>query len=312
MTENYMEVTAPIFNIQSYSIHDGPGIRVTVFIKGCPLRCLWCANPESNLARPQLMTYIAKCTGCGRCLGSCPEKAISIGSKDGKVAALTDRTLCTECGACISSCPQEARELAGKEMTVRQVLEKVERDRLFIETSGGGMTLSGGECLMHPEFSEAMLYAAHEAGFHTAVESCSFAPNDVVERVFSLADLCLLDIKHMDSITHKKLTGVPNELILDNIRYTYHILKKQVIVRVPTIPGYNDSEANITATARFVAQKLGNDVPVHLLPYHRLGESKNESLGKDMDLSIEVPSDEHMQWLLEIVKNFGLDGQIGG
>ena len=312
MTENYMDLTAPIFNIQSYSIHDGPGIRVTVFIKGCPLRCLWCANPESNLARPQLMTYVAKCTGCGRCLDSCPAKAISIGPKDGKVAALTDRTLCTECGACISTCPQEARELAGKEMTVRQVLEKVERDRLFIETSGGGMTLSGGECLMHPEFSEAMLYAAHEAGFHTAVESCSFAPNDVVERVFSRADLCLLDIKHMDSITHKKLTGVPNELILDNIRYTYHILKKQVIVRVPTIPGYNDSEANITATARFVAQKLGSDVPVHLLPYHRLGESKNESLGKEMDLSIEVPSDEHMQWLLEIVKNFGLDGQIGG
>ena len=312
MTENYMDLTAPIFNIQCYSIHDGPGIRVTVFIKGCPLRCLWCANPESNLARPQLMTYVAKCTGCGRCLDSCPAKAISIGPKDGKVAALTDRTLCTECGACISTCPQEARELAGKEMTVRQVLEKVERDRLFIETSGGGMTLSGGECLMHPEFSEAMLYAAHEAGFHTAVESCSFAPNDVVERVFSRADLCLLDIKHMDSITHKKLTGVPNELILDNIRYTYHILKKQVIVRVPTIPGYNDSEANITATARFVAQKLGSDVPVHLLPYHRLGESKNESLGKEMDLSIEVPSDEHMLWLLEIVKNFVLDGQFGG
>ncbi len=312
MTENYMDVTAPIFNIQSYSIHDGPGIRVTVFIKGCPLRCLWCANPESNLARPQLMTYSAKCTGCGRCTAACGAGAISISEKDGKMAAITDRALCTECFACVPACPHEARELAGEEMTVRQVLEKVERDRLFIETSGGGMTLSGGECLMHPDFSEAMLYAAREAGFHTAVESCSFAPNEVVARVFSQSDLCLLDIKHMDSITHKKLTGVPNELILDNIRYTYHILKKPVIVRVPTIPGYNDSEANITATARFVSEKLGDDVPVHLLPYHRLGESKNESLGKTMDMSIEVPSDEHMQELLEIVKRFGLNGQIGG
>lgn len=312
MVENYMEESAPIFNIQSYSIHDGPGIRVTVFIKGCPLRCLWCANPESNLSRPQLMTYASKCTGCGRCLSACPAQAVSIRGKDGKMAALTNRTLCTECGACIPACPNDARELAGKEMTVREVLEKVERDRLFIETSGGGMTLSGGECLMHPDFSEALLYAAHKAGFHTAVESCSFAPNEVVRRVFSQADLCLLDVKHMDSATHKKLTGVPNELILSNIRYTYHILKKQVIVRVPTIPGYNDSAANITATAQFVAEKLGADVPVHLLPYHRLGESKNESLGKTMDMSIDVPSDKHMQELLEIVKNFGLCGQVGG
>ena len=155
MSENLRNVTGTVFNIQHYCIHDGPGIRTNVFVKGCPLRCLWCANPESNLARPQLMTYSAKCTGCGRCTAACGAGAISISEKDGKMAAITDRALCTECFACVPACPHEARELAGEEMTVRQVLEKVERDRLFIETSGGGMTLSGGEPYVQNEFVES-------------------------------------------------------------------------------------------------------------------------------------------------------------
>ena len=174
MREDYMELTAPVFNVQTYSIHDGPGIRVTVFLKGCPLRCLWCANPESNLATPQLMTYGTKCTGCGRCLSACPKNAISIGpDKNGKMIAITDRARCVNCGKCVDICPAEAREIAGNPMTVREVLDKVLRDKLFIDASGGGMTVSGGECLMHPDFTEALLYAAKEAGLHTAIESCS-------------------------------------------------------------------------------------------------------------------------------------------
>ena len=160
MKENYMDLTAPIFNIQSYSIHDGPGIRVTVFEKGCPLRCVWCANPESNLAKPQLMTYGSRCTGCGRCVDACPRKAITLIEKDGKVREFTDRNLCIDCGACVSVCPAGAREIAGEEKTVRQFLDKVLQDKLFMDGSGGGMTISGGECLMHPEFTEALLYAA--------------------------------------------------------------------------------------------------------------------------------------------------------
>ncbi len=312
MQDGYLSLTAPVFNIQTYSIHDGPGIRVTVFLKGCPLRCLWCANPESNLAEPQLMAYAGKCTACARCVPACEEGAVTIGRKNRKMISLTDRSRCVNCGACADVCPNEARELAGKPMTVEQVLSKVLQDKLFIDASGGGMTISGGECLMHPEFTEALLFAAHEAGLHTAVESCSFAHRDVVDRVFRHVDLGLLDVKHMDSDLHRKYTGVPNEPILDNIRHVYHELKVPVIVRIPVIPGYNDSDENIAATARFAAEELGKDVAVNLLPYHRMGESKNESLGKVMDFSIDIPSDEHMQHLLRIVEGFGLKGQIGG
>ena len=312
MTENYKELTAPVFNIQSYSIHDGPGIRVTVFVKGCPLRCLWCANPESNLAKPQLMTYSSKCTGCGSCLAACPQKAITIGPLHEKMVALTDRTLCVDCGTCVSACPNEAREIAGKLMTVDEVLEKVQKDRLFIDASGGGMTVSGGECLLYPDFTEALLFAAHEVGLHTAVESCCFASREVVDRVFAHVDLAMIDIKHMDSALHKKYTGVPNEPILANIRHVYHDLKVPMMISLPTIPGYNDDEINIAATAKFVAQELGSDVPIRLLPYHRLGESKNESLGRKMDMTIPVPTDEFMQSRKALVESFGLTAQIGG
>ena len=307
-----MELTAPIFNIQTYSIHDGPGIRVTVFVKGCPLRCRWCANPESNLARPQLMTYASKCTACGRCVAVCPKGAVHFGELHDKPCALTDRTLCVECGACVDVCPCEAREIVGYDQSVHEVLDQVLKDKLFIDASGGGMTVSGGECLMHPDFTEALLYAAKQAGLHTAIESSSFASEAVFDQVLRYTDLALLDIKHMDSDIHRELTGVPNEQILSNIRHAVHDLKKKVTVRVPTIPGCNDSEENILATARFVRDELGTAVGVHLLPYHRLGESKNESLGKTMDLSVTVPSDEHMQHLKQIVESCGLYCQIGG
>ena len=165
---------------------------------------------------------------------------------------------------------------------------------------------------MHPDFTEALLYAAKQAGLHTAIESSSFASETVFDQVLRYVDLALLDIKHMDSETHRELTGVPNEQILSNIRHAVHDLKKKVTVRVPTIPGCNDSDENILATARFVRDELGPEVGIHLLPYHRLGESKNESLGRTMDLSVTVPSDEHMRHLMQIVESCGLYCQIGG
>ena len=312
MRSDYMDLTAPVFNIQSYSIHDGPGIRVTVFVKGCPLRCKWCANPESNSPRPQLMFYAAKCAACGKCIEACPQGAIVPGVKEGKPIALTLREKCADCGKCAEACPYEARELAGREMTVREVLDRVLKDKLFLDASGGGMTVSGGECLAHPDFTEALLFAAKEAGLHTAAESCSFAPEETVDRAFRCLDLALLDIKHMDSREHRRLTGVPNELILSNIKHVYRDLKKAVTVRVPTIPGCNDSEENIAATARFVRDELGPEVGVHLLPYHRLGESKNQSLGRPSEMGIEPPSDEHMQHLKEIAEQYVSYVQIGG
>ena len=309
MRRDDMDLTAPVFNIQSYSIHDGPGIRVTVFLKGCPLRCLWCANPESNLARPQLMIYGTKCVGCGACAAACPRGAVTLAERDGKLLEQTDRARCTDCGACVPACRQGARELAGAERSVREVLEQVLKDRLFLEASGGGITLSGGECLMHPEFSEALLYAAKREGLHTAVESCVYGSRETVDRVFRQVDLGLLDVKHMDSAKHRAYTGVPNEPILENIRHIRRELQVPVIVRVPVIPGHNDDEENIAATARFAAEL---EAPVHLLPYHRLGESKLESLGQPVKLHLEVPDQAHMERLKAVAEAQGVQAQIGG
>ena len=305
-------VKTTVFNIQTYCIHDGPGIRVTVFVKGCPLRCVWCANPESNLRKPQLMFYKDKCTACGRCLDRCPEKAISIRQEGDKYLSFTDRTLCKDCGACVSACMQEARELAGEDMTVEAVINRVKKDKLFMETSGGGMTVSGGEALFCPDFTENLLMAAHEEGIQTAVESSCFASREVIDRVYRHVDLALCDMKHMDTNLHREYTGVPNEQILSNIRYIHNELKVPVWARIPCITGYNSDKVNIASTARFIRNELGTDVRVCLLPYHRLGESKNESLGKDMDWSIDIPSDEYMQELKELVESYGLTAQVGG
>lgn len=305
-------IFAPVFNIQTYCIHDGPGIRTTVFVKGCPLRCLWCANPESQLAKPQLMTYSSKCTGCGQCISQCPKHAISIGPYENKMVVVTNREQCVDCGGCVAVCPASARELAGKMTTVDQALDKIMKDKIFYDGSGGGMTISGGEALVHPFFSEALFKACREKGVHTAIETCSFAPETVVDHVFAYVDLALLDIKHMDSEVHKKLTGVGNEQILSNIKHVYHDLKVPVVIRVPTIPGYNDSVENISTTAKFVAEELGPDVAVHLLPYHSLGESKQESLGNTDFLNLTPPSQAHMEELKALVESYGLTAQIGG
>ena len=301
-------IAAPVFNIQTYCIHDGPGIRVTVFMKGCPLKCLWCQNPESQAAYPQLMTYSNKCTGCGYCVKACPNKAVKI--ENG--LSVTDREKCTACGACVDVCPTQSREIAGKMTTVQQAIEKVLQDKLFLVESGGGMTISGGEALAHPDFTENLFMAAHEEGISTAIETCSFASRDVIQRVFKHVDLALLDIKHMDSQMHKKLTGVPNEQILDNIEYVANVMKVPVWIRVPVIPGCNDSIENIEATAKFVSEKIGAGTRIHLLPYNKLGESKSENLGRALELSAQPPSDEFMLELSKICEKYGLEVKIGG
>jgi len=298
-----------IFNIQHYSIHDGPGIRTDVFLKGCFLQCVWCQNPESHTLSPELYYFQEKCTGCGQCVAICPEKAIQII----KGKSTTDRKKCQGCGQCVQICPNDARSLIGTEMTVEEVFKKVIGDELFYKRSKGGMTLTGGEPLFQPDFSKQLLSLCCQAGIHTALETCGYANWETLKDILQYVDLVLFDLKHMDSKKHQEYTGVPNEMILENARNIHHTLKIPMWVRIPVIPGYNDSVENIRATAQFVATELSRSIPVHLLAYHRLGETKYERLGREgKNLSIAPPANEHMPELQKIVAAYGLETQIGG
>jgi pyruvate formate lyase activating enzyme len=298
-----------VFNLQHYSIHDGPGIRTTVFLKGCPLRCLWCQNPESQDLRPVIFFNAEKCTGCGICVEACPEAAIQI--TEGK--SRTDRRRCTGHGTCAEVCPNEARSLMGRYMTAHEVFEDVNADAIFYRNSGGGVTLSGGDPVSQPEFSAGILKLCRDAGIHTAIETCGFAGWDVLKEILQHVDLVLYDIKHMDSARHREYTGVPNELILENARRICTELKLPMLARLPIIPGYNDSPENLKGCARFIADKLGTHIKLHLLPYHRLGETKYGLMEKsNTALSTAPPGDAHMEGLRLLFEAEGLTAVIGG
>ena len=297
------KITGNVFNIQGYSIHDGPGIRTNVFLNGCPLRCLWCQNPESQPAKPQLMYYSDKCTGCSSCVEVCPNGAVSI--MEGKAA--TDRSICDGCGLCVDVCINKARSIMGKKMTVDEVCKTVMRDKPFYDTSGGGVTLSGGEPLSQPKFSAQILKTCKEKGINTAVETCGYAKWEKAESVFEYADLVLFDIKHMNSGEHKKLTGVGNEIILDNISKLSNYMKKRIIIRTPIIPGCNDSYENMTAMGEFIKVHVPTCQYVELLPYHSMGEGKNEQLEKESSFQSTVPTWEKMENLRQVIREYYIE-----
>jgi pyruvate formate lyase activating enzyme len=298
-----------IFNIQRFSIHDGPGIRTTVFMNGCPLRCFWCQNPESQTLRPEIFFDAEKCKGCGKCVQACPEGAVEISEGRSK----TNRGLCKGIGKCAEVCPNEARNLIGREAKLEEVFKEVAADAIFYQESEGGVTLSGGEPLTQPQFAMSLLKLCKEAGIHTVIETCGYGRWETVRQILNYVDLVLYDFKHMDPVEHEKGTGVSNELILENSKKIYHELFVPILARVPIIPGYNDSVMNIEATAKFIATELGSSIKVHLLPYHRLGETKYERLERpSQSISIEPPSEEHMSELPRIVESFGLTAMIGG
>jgi pyruvate formate lyase activating enzyme len=273
------DIAGCVFNIERFAIRDGPGIRTTVFLQGCPLRCLWCANPESISPVPQLFYLENLCTRCYRCVEACPNKATT---KTPEGAIEINRSLCKACGKCVEACPNKAREIRGKLMTVEEVLEEVKKDALFYQNSGGGVTFSGGEPTHQPEFLWHLLKGSQESGIHTALDTSGFVKPEILKKVLEHTNLVLYDIKHMDPAKHKELTGVDNRLILDNARMIA-AMGKPMIIRLPLIPGHNDSTENLKALAEFMLS-LGLK-KVDLLPYHSLGKIKYQRLGMEYKIS---------------------------
>jgi pyruvate formate lyase activating enzyme len=296
-----------VFNIQRCSIHDGPGIRTTVFIKGCPLRCDWCHNPESLDGAPEVAINEKKCTACGACVEACPE---SDGDRPARGSDWDDGT-CQRCGACAEACPSEARELIGEARAVADLVAEIERDRPFFESSGGGVTFSGGEPLCYPAFLVACLEGCREKGLHTAVDTSGFATKKVIRDIARLADVLLYDIKHMDPKAHKRHTGVDNEQILENLR-TLSEEAADIWIRFPLIPGFNDVEENLEAMAAFI-NGLPNAHPVSVLPYHPAGVEKHRRLGKSPpDVGYRTPTDEEIAAAIERLRSYGLEAHSGG
>src|SRR5512136_1931118 len=292
-----------VLNIQHFSTHDGPGMRTNVFLKGCSLRCKWCSNPESIHPKPELAYNLGKCIGkdqCGFCLKECPESAIFNVDSDVKVRINWD--LCTNCGKCVPVCPPQALYLFGQEMTVAQVLDEVEQDSSFYRESGGGITLSGGECQLQADFAAGLLSGAHQRGINTAIETAFNVPWSFVEKVLPHVDVVLHDIKLTDPERHKKWCGADNTRIRANLKRAYETFSdKKFIARTPLIPGVNDDEEHIRATLAFI-KPYKNVIDYELLPYHRFGESKYEFLGQVYQLSdFKSPTPEWLARLRGII-----------
>ena len=300
-TDTLQQVRGRVFNIQRYSLHDGPGIRTVVFLKGCPLHCVWCCNPESIEMKPHITFNKDKCIGDGRCIEVCPT-----GARDAEGYHVE---ICNFCGKCVEVCPTGALELLGREMSVDEVVEEVEKDRLFYESSGGGATLSGGEVLVQRGFALEILKELRARMLHTAIETTGYAPWKQVKEIAEACDLVLYDLKHMDSKKHKNYTGVPNDLILEN---AVHLAKekKDLIFRVPLIGGVNTDMQNIGLLAQFVVRTGVREV--HLLPYHRLGESKYAKLGRKYGCEGFTPEKEEIDEIKAVFESHNLTVMIGG
>ena len=295
-----------IFDIQRFSLHDGPGIRTLVFMKGCPLTCAWCSNPESQRTRPEVMYYKDKCIECFTCIAACPNSEVL---KQKWPLALDE---CEGCGSCVTACYAEARQLVGRWVTVDAVLETVLRDTIFYEESGGGVTVGGGEPTLQADFVARFLERCREHSLHTAIETCGFTSWDIFSRVLRHVDLLLMDIKHMDTDRHKALTGVGNEQILDNARLAA-AGGQDMIIRLPLIPGFNDGADHLSEIGRFIRNELSPVRRVDILPYHSTGESKSIRLGKIFGLSGKSSlSADEITAARDLLESNGLTVKIGG
>ena len=296
-----------IFDIQRFCVHDGPGIRTTVFVKGCPLRCQWCHNPESQKKGLSVAYYEGKCIACGACVNACEHKCHMFEGADdlpqGRLNHKIDREKCIECGLCSKTCPTGAIELLGRQVSVEDVMREVVRDKIFYRNSGGGMTVSGGEPLMQSEFLSELLKRAKEQGIHTCIETCGFSTAETLKSVVPYADIFLYDIKETNLERHKELTGVPLDVILSNLKLIDSLGAKTVI-RCPLIPKKNLRNEHLEGIAR-LASELENVTEINVMAYHTLGTSKYEALSLDNKMKgIPAMTDEQKKECIEKISKY--------
>ena len=316
-----MSIKLPlIFDIKRYAINDGPGIRTTIFMKGCPLRCVWCHNPESWDAQPQLLYKQTRCIGCQTCVDSCPNQALSFSASSSLYTLHStlkrDSARCTLCGRCAEACPTRALEVCGRQWTMDELMAEVEKERMVMEQSGGGVTLCGGEPLMQPDATLAILRELGRRGLHRAVDTTLYAQPAIADSVAAECELLLVDLKLMDSALHRRLTGVGNELILENIARLAaagHDLR----IRIPLIEGINADDQNIEATARFLSTLTYQNSPlqVHLLPYHDVGRDKHLRMWSRYNpdnIAMTTPTEERQQHCADLLSSYGFKVVIGG
>jgi pyruvate formate lyase activating enzyme len=299
------EIEGIVFNIQRFSIDDGPGVRTTVFVKGCPLTCFWCSNPESQNPLPEVTWRYTSCKKCGTCVETCPLELITL-DEDG---VHIDRKSCDRCGKCVEACEAEALRMSGKRMTVDEVFKVVKRDIDFYKVSGGGVTGSGGEILMQADFIAELFKRCREEEIHTCADTSGFGTKEAMEKILAYSNLVYYDLKHMDPVEHEKQCGQSNDLILSNLSLVAES-KVQLVIRVPIIPGYTNSDENIAAIAKTVAG-LAKEAPVNILPYHNYGSNKYRMIDMKYRLDdVKIPTEKELDRAKQIIESYGLKCKI--
>ena len=297
-----------IFDIKKYAINDGPGIRTTIFFKGCNLQCKWCHNPESMSTKVQKMYNKDKCLMCGGCEQSCPEGAITLTPN----GIITDKEKCIVCGGCAEVCPSLGTEMSGKDTTINEIMDVIEKEQIFYDQSDGGVTFSGGEPLMHSSFLINLLDECGKRGIHRTVDTTGFAKTETLLEVAKRTDLFLYDLKMIDSEKHKEWTSVNNELIINNLKVLAET-GAEINIRIPLIKGVNDDEHNLVESAKLIASLSGDAKKINILPYHNIAQKKYEKLGEKYDSGeMTEPSKDELENITNIFKQYNLVAEVGG